>query len=207
MPDAVRVQPARQEPGPTRHVLETKKAHMEIKESQPDCQMPCLQQIAEGNAAPPPESLSRRIKLMIRRRMSPSQERTFKKRTNELVNWVGSLTGRGIRPLVTPPSLSEHLQAGDTVRVRSEEEIGTTLNHWRQLKGCTLMPEMLAYCGTTQRVYRAMERFVDERDLRVKQSRGIVLLEGVMCQGTAEFGRCDRSCYLFWREEWLERTG
>jgi hypothetical protein len=26
-----------------------------------------------------------------------------------------------------------------------------------------------------------------------------------MCKGTAEFGTCDRSCFVFWREEWLEK--
>jgi len=180
---------------------------MEVTKTQPDCQVPCLQQIAEADANLPPISLVTRIKLMIRRRMSPSRERAFKRRTNDAMNWLGRLTGRGVKPSSPPTTLSQPLQAGDVVRVRSAEEIGATLNHWRQLKGCTFMPEMETYCGTTQRVYRTMERFVDERDLRVKQSRGIVLLEGLMCQGTATFGRCDRSCYLFWREEWLERTG
>jgi hypothetical protein len=28
-----------------------------------------------------------------------------------------------------------------------------------------------------------------------------------MCQGTKDFGRCDRSCFFFWREEWLEKLG
>ena len=68
------------------------------------------------------------------------------------------------------------------------------------------MPEQEQYCGTTHRVHKRMERFVDERDLRVKRSRGIILLEGVMCEGTAEFGSCDRSCFYFWREEWLEKV-
>jgi hypothetical protein len=54
-------------------------------------------------------------------------------------------------------------------------------------------------------VFKPLERFVDERDLRVKSSKGIVLLDGVTCQGTGDFGRCDRSCFLFWREEWLEK--
>ena len=63
----------------------------------------------------------------------------------------------------------------------------------------------MQYCGTTQRVLKPLERFVDERDLRVKTSRGIVLLDGVVCQGTADFGRCDRCCVMFWREEWLEK--
>jgi len=90
--------------------------------------------------------------------------------------------------------------------VRSREEIEATLNHWRQLKGCSFMSEMAQYCDTTQRVHKVMERFVDERDLRVKKVKGIVLLDGLRCEGTAEFGRCDRSCLYFWREEWLERV-
>jgi hypothetical protein len=69
------------------------------------------------------------------------------------------------------------------------------------------MPEMIQYCGTFQRVLKRMQRFVDERDLRVKKASGIILLAGVMCQGTADFGSCDRSCLYFWREEWLEKVG
>jgi len=97
------------------------------------------------------------------------------------------------------------LKAGDLVQVRSKEEIQATLNYWKQLKGCTFMAEMWPYCGTVQRVLKPMERFVDERDLRAKKCAGIILLEGAMCQGTAGFGRCDRSCFFFWREEWLEK--
>ncbi len=69
------------------------------------------------------------------------------------------------------------------------------------------MPEMAQYCGTHQRVLKPLARFVDERDLSVKTARGIVLLEGVTCSGTADFGPCDRSCLFFWREEWLEQVG
>jgi hypothetical protein len=60
---------------------------------------------------------------------------------------------------------------------------------------------MWQYCGTTQRVLQSMEHFLDERDYKVKKVKGIVLLEGVIYQGTPVFGRCDRSCFLFWREE------
>jgi hypothetical protein len=67
------------------------------------------------------------------------------------------------------------------------------------------MPEMAEYCGSTRRVLKPMNRFVDERELRVKKSKGIILLEGVMCQGTGGFGSCDRFCFVFWREEWLEK--
>lgn len=178
---------------------------METPQGRVSCQIPSLQSMSEGNAPAPRPSLLRVMKLAVRRRLSPSQERTFKARTNELMNRVARLVGREARPAATIASVG--LKAGDLVRVRSMEQIEATLNHWGQLKGCSFMPEMAQYCGTTQRVHKAMERFVDERDLRVKKVKGIVLLEGLRCEGTAEFGRCDRSCLYFWREEWLERVG
>jgi hypothetical protein len=179
---------------------------MKLEETKLNCQIPCLQLVAEGIAEVPPESLRRRIKLMVRRRLSPSKERAFKNRTNDLMNWGCELTGRNAKPTASSAnSPSSKLNAGDWVRVRSLRGIEATLNHWRQLKGCTFMPEMAEYCGTIRRVLKPMNRFVDERDLRVKKASGIILLEGVMCKGTAEFGRCDRSCFVFWREEWLEK--
>ncbi len=179
---------------------------MKLAENTGDCQIPCMQRIAEGPAVMPPQSLARRIKLMIRRRMSPKTERRFKKRTNDLMNWFRGLQGKPELPAVRPASdTATHLVAGDLVRVRSKAEIEATLNHWRQLRGCTFMPEQVQYCGTTQRVLKPLLRFVDERDLTVKTSKGIVLLDGVVCQGTADFGPCDRCCVLFWREEWLEK--
>lgn len=176
---------------------------MELEETKMNCQLPCLQSAAEGVAQGPPESLGRRLKLLTRRRLSPSRERAFKSRTNDIMNQLCRLTGTPTKPASVPAPVG--LQAGDRVRVRSLEEIKTTLNHWRQLKGCTFMPEMAEYCNTIHRVLKPMKRFVDERDLRVKKSTGIVLLEGVMCKGTADFGSCDRSCFVFWREEWLEK--
>ncbi len=170
------------------------------------CQVPCLRGIVEGEAEAPPQSMLRRLKLMVRRRMSPQTERRFKARTNAAMNWICSVTGKPRHPAELTVAPAVHLQAGDWVRVRSKAEIDRTLNHWRQLRGCTFMPEMVQYCESTQRVYKPLGRFVDERDLRVKTARGIVLLDRVICQGTAEFGRCDRSCMLFWREEWLERV-
>lgn len=97
------------------------------------------------------------------------------------------------------------LQAGERVRVRSKAEIQSTLDHWNSLKGCTFLEEMWSYCGTSQRVQKRMERFLDERDYRIKRTSGSVLLDGVICNGTVDFGKCDRSCFFFWREEWLER--
>jgi len=175
--------------------------------------------------------LKRRLKLLIVRNVDYQTLRQFKVRTNRLVKKLSRLrgssppapmAGAGSPPEaatvpavcpgpVIPPSRpegrspSEALQAGDLVRVRSMDEIRATLGTWGDLRGCAFMPEMEPYCGTTQRVFKRVERFLNERDYRVKEASGIVLLEGAICGGTAAFGRCDRSCFFFWREEWLER--
>lgn len=99
------------------------------------------------------------------------------------------------------------LQPGDIVRIRSRQEISGTLDNWNRCRGCTFMEEMGRYCGSVQKVHKRVRQFLDERDYRVKKCRGIVILEGVMCEGTKDFGQCDRSCFFFWREEWLERIG
>jgi len=97
------------------------------------------------------------------------------------------------------------LQPGDWVMVKSRAEIQQTLDRWNHLKGCGFLEEMSVYCSTRQRVLKKVERFLDERDYKVKKTRGIVILEGVNCQGSADFGRCDRNCSFFWRQEWLTR--
>jgi hypothetical protein len=96
---------------------------------------------------------------------------------------------------------------GDIVRVRSREEITSTLDPFKELKGCAFLPAMYQYCGTQQRVLKSMQHFLDERDYKRKKVRGVILLENVICNGTPAFGPCDRCCFLFWREEWLEKIG
>lgn len=178
---------------------------MDLEEIGSNCQIPSLQFMADGIVTNPEESFSRRLKLTIRRHLSPEKERAFKNHTNNSVNRLYRLTGKGAKPIAAATRIPAALTAGDWVRVRSREEIERTLNHWRQVRGCAFMPEMAEYCDTIQRVYKPMHRFVDERDLKVKKSKGIILLDGVRCTGTAEFGSCDRSCLHFWREEWLEK--
>lgn len=175
---------------------------MHIDESQPDCQLSDTRHIAEG----PQESYRRSLKHTIRSYLGPRRMRVLERYANDFMNWYASLRGRNTKPANTSarPQLGS-LKAGDPVRVRSVEEIEATLNHSRRLRGCSFAPEMAHYCGTTQRVLKPVERFVDERDLMVRRTKGMVLLEGITCQGTKAFGRCDRNCYFFWREEWLEK--
>jgi hypothetical protein len=99
---------------------------------------------------------------------------------------------------------SAGIKAGDMVKIKSIKEIRGTLDGWNKLKGCGFMDEMEAYCGTMQRVKKAVRHFMDESDYRVKKCNQIVLLENVYCQGVKILGPCDRTCFFFWREEWLE---
>jgi hypothetical protein len=130
--------------------------------------------------------------------------RILKRRKNYVLN---TFQGKGKKPemMARAKLPSEKLQAGDFVRVRSKEEIESTLDKWNQLKRCSFMEEMWPYCGTEQRVVKRVQKFLDERDYLLKKCNGIVILENVFCEGTKDFGGCDRTCFFFWREEWLEK--
>ena len=172
------------------------------------CQVLSLEQMAEpgGNVEMVKLPLRRRLRLVLRRSFSPSVKRKLKKDLNFLAILFSRLTGHSKAPPDygtdrTPTKFNP----GDRVLVRSKEQIQDTLNYWNELKGCSFLPEMWQYCGTIQRVLKPVKRFVDERDYRVKQVKGVYLLEGVNCQGFELYGECDRACFYWWREEWLEK--
>jgi hypothetical protein len=130
--------------------------------------------------------------------------RVLRRRLTFLRNRISRSGGVAYAPPGTErTAVGQALVAGQSVRVKTREEIQATLDSWNYLKGCGFMEEMWQYCGTRQRVLKPVRRFLDERDYRVKKARGIVLLEGVTCEGTRDYGPCDRNCYYFWREEWL----
>jgi len=137
-------------------------------------------------------------------------KRIMKRRLNFLMNVVSQTYHsktrlQGLDDAETIVAVT-NLKPGDEVQVKSHQEIKGTLNRWNQLKGCALMEEMWDYCGTRQQVYKRVERFLDERDYLMKKTRGIVILKDVICKGSKDFGACDRSCFFFWREEWLEKV-
>jgi hypothetical protein len=171
------------------------------------CQIPCLQRIAEGSAEVGPQPFTKRLKRRLAKPWNYHVKRWLKRFLIFLLSLYSRLRFTGSPPSAPKSSSpSTRLIAGDIVRVRSKEEIEATLDRWKELKGCAFLEYMWQYCGTTQKVLQPVERFLDERDYQVKKSRGIVLLEGVICRGTPVFGRCDRCCHLFWREEWLEKV-
>jgi hypothetical protein len=172
----------------------------------PECQIQCFPIVASGDVELTGLSPRQRLKLFLKRRLDAQTKRSLKKRLNRFYTLFSRLTSRKKKtedlPLVASAA---QFKAGDFVRVRSREEIVTTLNFWNEHKSCGFMPEMWSYCGSVQRVLKPVERFLDERDYKMKKCTGIVLLEGAICQGSATLGRCDRSCFFFWREEWLEK--
>jgi hypothetical protein len=167
---------------------------VETRASPPECQIHCLDRMSEP--------LGRmEVVWQLRHKL----KRVLKRRLTYLRNRLSRTDGVAHAPAGTEGTdAGQALVTGQSVRVRSTEEIQATLDPWNYLKGCGFMEEMRQYCGTNQRVLKPVQRFLDERDYRVKKTRGIVLLEGLHCEGTIDYGRCDRNCYYFWREEWLD---
>ena len=132
---------------------------------------------------------------------------TYKRRRNYFKSLFSELSSnkKKASSFSSERNSAKSLVSGDLVRVRPKEEIQSTLNRWGQLKGCGFMEEMWPYCETTQRVFKCVNQFLDERDYLVKKCTGIVILDGIICEGTKDFGVCDRACFYFWREEWLEK--
>jgi hypothetical protein len=98
------------------------------------------------------------------------------------------------------------LQPGDVVRIKSKDQIISTLDTTNRNRGMTFDAEMLKYCGREATVLRRVERIIDEDSGKMLHFKNpCIVLEGVVCSG--DFHRvCPRSIYPYWREIWLERV-
>jgi hypothetical protein len=166
------------------------------------CQLPCVPKFTTGVAEYPDQSALIVIKRSLSYPWNTYIKNMLKKLYYKSVPFRRDSSRQDVAKTFTPVS---SLKKGDLVMVRSIDEIKSTLDPFNELKGCAFLQEMNKYCGTEQRVFKSMERFMDERDYKVKKTRGLILLENNFCSGTPVFGKCDRSCFLFWREEWLEK--
>jgi hypothetical protein len=170
------------------------------------CQIPGYQRIAEGEVIEGSQSPVRLLKRTLARPWNYAVKPQLKRIVRKFLAWKADMQTRDKpAPANETPMVKTHLRAGDLVRVREREEIEAMLDPFKEQKGCAFLEAMWQYCGTNQRVLQPLERFLDERDYKVKKASGVVLLEGVLCHGTPAFGRCDRCCHFFWREEWLEK--
>jgi hypothetical protein len=99
-----------------------------------------------------------------------------------------------------------NLQPGDWVEVRSAKEIFATLDGYDKLRGLQFTPEMSKFCGRRFRVYKRVQNIILEGTGELRRINSpTVLLEGAICDGSAH-GRCDKSCFFYWREQWLKRV-
>jgi len=108
-------------------------------------------------------------------------------------------------PIVPPPL---HLVPGQRVRVKTLEQIRSTLDAVGDCEGLGFMPVQEAFCGREFVVRKRIERFFDERTRRMLRLRNTVILDGVFCEppttSAVDYAGCQRTCFLFWKEAWLE---
>lgn len=100
------------------------------------------------------------------------------------------------------------VRRGDTVRIRSREEILATLDRNGAVEALPFMPEMLKFAGRQLPIFSRAHKTCDtvEKLGSVRELDRAVHLEGARCDGSAH-GGCQAGCLLFWREEWLEGPG
>ena len=121
----------------------------------------------------------------------------FPKRKGQIP--VGALT----------PRRDLNLKPGDLVRIRSYEEILSTLDKAGSNRGLMFDAESVPFCGKTYRVKTQVEKFIDEKTGKMRTLKTpAVILQGVFCQSKFSGQRmfCPRAIYIWWREIWLERV-
>jgi hypothetical protein len=100
-----------------------------------------------------------------------------------------------------------NLQPGEWVKVKTPEEIASTLDQDGKNRGLAFTVEMLPFCGRTFRVLRRLEKMIHDPTRKLIKMDGTVILEDVTCDGCHILrGGCPRDNYQFWREIWLERV-
>lgn len=108
----------------------------------------------------------------------------------------------------TPTEPPKNLRPGEWVRVKSYEQIRTTLDPNNKNRGLYFDAEHVPYCGKIGRVRSVVKQIIDERTgkmLRFKTP--CVILEGASCKAAYSEHRfyCPRAIYPYWRELWLDR--
>jgi hypothetical protein len=65
---------------------------------------------------------------------------------------------------------------------------------------------MMKFCGGRFQVYKNLDKIILETTGELRRIKTpTVILKDAFCDGKAH-GECDRSCFCFWREEWLKRV-
>jgi len=104
------------------------------------------------------------------------------------------------------PQRSLGLRVGDTVEVRSRQEILATLDEQARLDALPFMPEMLEYCGRRFKVFKSAHKTCDTIEfMGARKLERTVHLQELRCSGKSH-GGCQAGCLLFWKEAWLKKV-
>jgi len=106
----------------------------------------------------------------------------------------------------TTPVESLNLQPGESVEVKSIDNIRDSLNGTARNRGLRFFPNMRLLCGSRSRVRNRLDKIIVDGTGEMRQLHNTVYLEGSMC-GCAHvaFGGCPRNEFAYWREIWLRR--
>jgi hypothetical protein len=103
------------------------------------------------------------------------------------------------------PTAKLNLVAGDLVRIKTKQEIVSTLDYRNKNQGLSFDKEMLKYCGRVARVRGRVEQLIDESTGKmIHIDSDCIILDGVVCKADYHLF-CTRAVYPYWREIWLER--
>lgn len=107
------------------------------------------------------------------------------------------------------PTVTLDLQPGELVRIKSHDEILSTLNMGSKNRGLYWDAEEVPFCGGTYSVLKRVTKIINERTGKMRDMKTpCIILDNVVCQSRYSDCRyfCPRSIYSYWREIWLERV-
>jgi len=104
------------------------------------------------------------------------------------------------------PTGTLNLSQGETIEVKSIQEIVLTTNGRAHNRGLYFSPDMGLLCGREARVRTHLDKIIVDGTGEMRQLKDTVYLEESMC-GCAHvaFGGCPRGEFAYWREIWLRR--
>ena len=95
------------------------------------------------------------------------------------------------------------IRAGDTVEIRSREEILATLDERGTLGALPFMSEMFAFCARRFVVGKVAHKTCDTINASGgRRMLDALHLEGLRCDGSAH-GGCQAACLIFWKTAWV----
>jgi hypothetical protein len=98
------------------------------------------------------------------------------------------------------------LQPGETVRVKSIEEMRATLDRKGRNRGLICDIELGEFSGKEQKVLTRLDRMICESSGEMKNVEATVFLDNAPCLCSPVVGGCPRRDYTYFRELWLDRV-